>query len=228
MKTQGHIAWAGQAWVGPGIDLFLGQAGHNQTHRHMAVQLAIGLDAALRVWTADKALCAPLVAIRAGTLHRIEAGRLLSVYLDPFCAAARAPGLSEPLQGLDLGEPDALLLALLGAPAQLSATWFALLTVHLAFQHANLDYDLGPLRRLLAVAQMHRWHHKRDFEDAQVNFGEFLLVWDWMLGSYHDSAERLGDAEVGLRERDYPRGYLGQLLRPFRRVQQAAAESAEV
>lgn len=132
-----------------------------------------------------------------------------------------------PLSALLLAGPGLLLLALLGAPAQLSATWFALLTVHLAFQHANLDYDLGPLRRLLAVAQMHRWHHKRDFEDAQVNFGEFLLIWDRLLGSYHDSAERLGDAAVGLHERDYPRGYLGQLLRPFRRVQQTAAESPE-
>ncbi|ERI53012.1 hypothetical protein N878_16780 [Pseudomonas sp. EGD-AK9] len=123
-----------------------------------------------------------------------------------------------PLSALLLAGPGLVLLALLGAPAQLCATWFALLTVHLAFQHANLDYDLGPLRRLLAVAQMHRWHHKRDFEDAQVNFGEFLLLWDWLLGSYHDSAERLGEAEVGLRERDYPRGYLGQLWQPFRRV----------
>ena len=112
MKTQGHIAWAGQAWIGPGIGLFLGQAGHNQAHRHMAVQLAIGLDAPLRVWAADEALCAPVVAIRAGTLHRIEAGRLLSVYLDPFCAEARALGLSEPLQGLELGEPGPLLQAL--------------------------------------------------------------------------------------------------------------------
>lgn len=132
-----------------------------------------------------------------------------------------------PLSALLLAGPGLLLVALLGAPAELSAIWFALLTVHLAFQHANLDYELGPLRRLLAVAQMHRWHHKRDFEDAQVNFGEFLLLWDRLLGSYHDSADQLGDAAVGLHERDYPRGYLGQLLRPFRRVQQAAAESPE-
>lgn len=123
-----------------------------------------------------------------------------------------------PLSALLLAGPGLLLLALLGAPAELSATWFALLTVHLAFQHANLDYELGPLRRLLAVAQMHRWHHKRDFEDAQVNFGEFLLLWDWLLGSYHDSADQLGEAEVGLLERDYPRGYLGQLLQPLRRA----------
>lgn len=112
MNTQRHIAWVGQAWIGPGIGLFLGQAGNNQCHRHMAVQLAIGLQEPVRVVTADGVLCAPAVAIRAGLEHRIEASRLLSIYLDPFCAEARALRLSEPLQLLDLGDPGALLQAL--------------------------------------------------------------------------------------------------------------------
>lgn len=112
MNIQGHIAWAGQAWIGPGIGLFLGQAGNNQLHRHMAVQLAIGLEAPVRVYAGDGQCCAPVVAIRAGVEHRIEAGRLLSIYLDPFCAEARALCLNEPLQCLDLGEPGPLLQAL--------------------------------------------------------------------------------------------------------------------
>lgn len=112
MNTPGHSAWVGQAWIGPGIGLFLGQAGNNQCHRHMAVQLAIGLDAPVRVVCPDGELCAPAVAIRAGLEHRIEAGRLLSIYLDPFCAEARALDLNEPLQRLVLGDPGALLQAL--------------------------------------------------------------------------------------------------------------------
>lgn len=112
MNTQGHIAWVGQAWVGPGIGLFLGQVGNNQRHRHMAVQLAIGLQAPVRVVSSGGELCAPAVAIRAGLEHRIEASRLLSIYLDPFCAEARALRLNEPLQRLALGDPGALLEAL--------------------------------------------------------------------------------------------------------------------
>ncbi|EOY6419643.1 sterol desaturase family protein, partial [Pseudomonas aeruginosa] len=71
-------------------------------------------------------------------------------------------------------------------------------TVHLAFQHSNLDYSLGWLRRVIGVAETHRWHHKRDFEDAQVNFGEFLLVWDQLLGTFYDSASKpsRGHAEI--------------------------------
>ncbi|MDU9399389.1 MULTISPECIES: sterol desaturase family protein [Pseudomonadaceae] len=81
---------------------------------------------------------------------------------------------------------------------------------------ANLDYSLGWLRRVIGVAETHRWHHKRDFEDAQVNFGEFLLVWDQLLGTYYDSVSKPGSAEVGLHDRNYPTGYVGQLVEPFR------------
>lgn len=36
-----------------------------------------------------------------------------------------------------------------------------------------------------------------DFEDAQVNFGKFLLVWDHLFGTFYDSSGRLGSAESG-------------------------------
>lgn len=89
--------------------------------------------------------------------------------------------------------------------------------VHLAFQHSNLDYRLGWLRHIFGVAEIHRWHHKREFEDAQVNFGEFLMVWDQLFGTFYDSAGKLGDADVGLYEKDYPKGYFDQLTDPFGR-----------
>jgi sterol desaturase/sphingolipid hydroxylase (fatty acid hydroxylase superfamily) len=104
-----------------------------------------------------------------------------------------------------------LAVVLLGAPALIVGAWLTLLSVHLAFQHANLDYSVGPLRSVLGVAQSHRWHHKREFEDAQVNFGEFWLVWDHLFGTYHDAAIPLGADEVGLRESGFPKQYLPQL-----------------
>lgn len=123
-----------------------------------------------------------------------------------------------PLHAMLMAGPGLMTLILLGTPAAPIATWFGMLTVHLAFQHANLDYRVGVLRHLLGVAESHRWHHKRDFEDAQVNYGEFFLLWDRLFGSYFDRATALGDAEVGLCERHYPRRYVAQLLQPFRRT----------
>lgn len=122
-----------------------------------------------------------------------------------------------PLHAALMAGPGLVVLLASGAPSAVVATWFGILTVHLAFQHSNLDYRLGWLRHIIGVAEIHRWHHKREFEDAQVNFGEFLMVWDRIFGTFYDSTGTLGDANVGLRERDYPKGYLGQLAEPFGR-----------
>ncbi|MFG4233448.1 sterol desaturase family protein [Pseudomonas aeruginosa] len=122
-----------------------------------------------------------------------------------------------PLHAMLMAGPGLVLLFASGAPSAVVATWFGILTVHLGFQHSNLDYRLGWLRHVIGVAEIHRWHHKRDFEDAQVNCGEFLMVWDRLFGTFYDSTGKQGDANVGLRERDYPKGYLGQLTEPFGR-----------
>ncbi len=120
-----------------------------------------------------------------------------------------------PLSALLMATPGLLAVALLGAPAVVVSAWLAVVAVHLAFQHANLDYRLGPLRRWIAGAETHRWHHKREYEDAQVNFGEFLLVWDRLFGTFAEPATALGAIDVGLRRRDMPPGYVGQLRWPF-------------
>jgi len=122
-----------------------------------------------------------------------------------------------PLHAALMAGPGLVLLFASGAPSAVVATWLGILTVHLGFQHSNLDYRVGWLRYVLGVAEIHRWHHKRDFEDAQVNFGEFLMVWDRLFGTFYDSTGKQADANVGLRERDYPKGYLGQLTEPFGR-----------
>lgn len=121
-----------------------------------------------------------------------------------------------PLHAALMAGPGLVVLLISGAPSAVVATWFGILTVHLAFQHSNLDYSVGWLRHLLGVAEIHRWHHKRDFEDAQVNFGEFLTVWDRLFGTFYDSSGKLGEAEVGLHEKDYPKNYFEQLIDPLR------------
>lgn len=119
------------------------------------------------------------------------------------------------VSALLLAAPGLAAVALLGAPTEALAAWFAILPVHLAFQHANIDYSLGPFRFLFGVAEMHRWHHKRDFEDAQVNFGEALLVWDWIFGTGHDARERVKASDLGLSDGAYPKGFWGQHLAAF-------------
>ena len=121
-----------------------------------------------------------------------------------------------PLSALLMAGPGIGLAVALGAPPQVLSAWLGLLSVQLAFQHANLDYRVGPLRRWLGVAEVHRWHHKREYEDAQVNFGEFFMLWDRVFGTFHDRPEPLAADSVGLREEIVPQGYFAQLAWPFR------------
>ncbi len=126
-------------------------------------------------------------------------------------------GRRHPLSALILAGPALTLLMLLGATPMAVGTWLAILSVHLCFQHSNLDYSLGPLRHLLCVAENHRWHHKREFEDAQVNFGEVWAIWDHLFRSYHDAQTTPRAGQVGLIDTVVPATYWGQLAWPFQR-----------
>jgi sterol desaturase/sphingolipid hydroxylase (fatty acid hydroxylase superfamily) len=119
-----------------------------------------------------------------------------------------------PVSALLLATPGISVAVLLGAPPIVIGCWMSIMSVHLAFQHANIDYSIGPFRRWLAAAEIHRWHHKRDYEDAQVNFGEFFIIWDRLFGTYRDQANGVVDGDVGIRE-DMPKSYLKQLAWPF-------------
>lgn len=122
-----------------------------------------------------------------------------------------------PLSAIILASPGIAAAVALGASPLIISAWLTLLTVHLAFQHANLDYSLGPFRKLLGVAEIHRWHHKRDYEDAQVNFGEFWMIWDQLFGSFHDQKNGVMTDDVGLKASDFPPSFLQQLVWPFRK-----------
>lgn len=119
-----------------------------------------------------------------------------------------------PLHAAMMAGPGLLVLSLIGTPALVVGGWFSILAVHLAFQHANLDYRVGPFRHVLGVAQLHRWHHRQRYEDAQVNFGEFWLVWDHLFGTFLDPKEPLGP--IGVEGNPVPHEYAEQMIYPFK------------
>lgn len=119
-----------------------------------------------------------------------------------------------PISAMVLSLPGLLVVVLLGAEPSVIAAWFSIVAVHLAFQHANLDYSLGPLRNIIGVAEVHRWHHKREYQDAQVNFGEFWMIWDQLFGTFRSEKNGVGASDVGIDEA-MPQKYLDQLAWPF-------------
>ncbi|RJF87879.1 sterol desaturase family protein [Oleomonas cavernae] len=131
-----------------------------------------------------------------------------------------------PLHALIMAGPGISLCLGLGAPVAAIAAWLALTAVHLAFQHANLDYTVGPLRRWLGTAEVHRFHHKRDYTQAEVNFGEVFMIWDRLFGTFEERPAPLGADEVGISPDDVPAGYGGQMAYPFRRRLASARQAS--
>ena len=105
-------------------------------------------------------------------------------------------------------------LVALGMPRRFALVIVCGTVVQLLLQHSNVDYRTGPVRRVVATAEVHRFHHLRG-RAGDVNFALFFSAWDRLFGWAFDAPRHLTSADVGL-ERPYPRDYLGQLLAPFR------------
>lgn len=147
--------------------------------------------------------------------HRVEwLWRLHAIHHSPERLYWLNGERRHPLHAVILAGPGLLANVALGAPAAVIDCWLTFLTVHLAFQHANLDYTIGPLRSWIAVAEVHRLHHHRDAEHVQVNYGEFWMIWDRLFGTARDPVAGVSDS-VGLHGAPVPMRYLAQLRWPF-------------
>jgi sterol desaturase/sphingolipid hydroxylase (fatty acid hydroxylase superfamily) len=81
--------------------------------------------------------------------------------------------------------------------------------------HANVDWDWGPLRMVIASPRFHRWHHTDETEGANKNFAGLLPLWDILFGTYHMPRDEM-PTRFGTQT-PVPAGLLGQLVFPFRR-----------
>ncbi len=109
---------------------------------------------------------------------------------------------------------DALPFLLLGVSEQVLALYFVFYAVNGFFQHSNCDIALGPLNWLISGPELHRWHHSVETAESNHNYGNNLIVWDLLFGTFFLPRDR-AVGQLGLVNRDYPRGFLGQLRGPF-------------
>ncbi len=95
-----------------------------------------------------------------------------------------------------------------------------LLTLFAILLHANIDWDWGPLRSVVASPRFHRWHHTDEGEARDKNFAGLLPVWDILFGTYFMPSDRL-PASFGTQT-PVPEGLAGQILFPFARRNDAS------
>ena len=109
---------------------------------------------------------------------------------------------------------DTVPFLLLGVASEVLAGYFLVYSVNGFFQHSNLRLRYGWLNYVVASAETHRWHHARDPKTASCNFGNTSIIWDLIFDTWRLPGS-VGD--VGIMNRNYPKGFLPQMLMPFQR-----------
>ncbi|HTQ16687.1 sterol desaturase family protein [Mycobacterium sp.] len=98
--------------------------------------------------------------------------------------------------------------------------FIVVITLQAIFIHANVRFNFGWLRWVIATPQYHHWHHAREPQAYNSNYaGEFPIL-DALFGTLYLPASRW-PAQYGVDDTE-PEGYLRQLAWPFRRNYEAA------
>lgn len=69
-------------------------------------------------------------------------------------------------------------LVALGTPAHVVFVVAMLQKTHSVLTHTNFDFRLGWMNWIFSMAELHRWHHVRDINVANHNYGATLIFWD--------------------------------------------------
>ena len=124
---------------------------------------------------------------------------------------------THPGEVLFRGLFGAIPLGALGVGGEVLAYWAVIGRVAGLYQHANIDFALGPFAWIFSIGELHRWHHARGFEAAQCNYGNTFIVWDALLGTRRLPRGEASPADVGIDGMEsFPRGWAAQLLAPLR------------
>lgn len=127
-----------------------------------------------------------------------------------WLSAQRIHPLNEVGGQLLVGAP----LVFIGVSPVALAILLPVLAANNLLVHANVDWDFGPLRRVIISPRFHRWHHAKDAEAKDKNFAAVFPLWDIIFGTFYlpeRKAERFGIHE------EVPESFAGQMLYPFRR-----------
>jgi sterol desaturase/sphingolipid hydroxylase (fatty acid hydroxylase superfamily) len=100
--------------------------------------------------------------------------------------------------------------------APMAVAWVApVIGVFGLLLHANLDWDWGPLRTVIASPRFHRWHHTSEADALDKNFAGLFPVWDIVFGTYFMPRDRVPE-RFGT-DTPVPDGLFAQMMFPFRR-----------
>ena len=104
-------------------------------------------------------------------------------------------------------------LYLLGAPLPVFL-WIGAVTAFIGLlTHCNIDVRTGPLDWILSTPRLHRWHHSKLLAEGNTNYGENLVIWDQILGTYYNPP-RPSSTDIGITGK-VADSFLAQPAQPF-------------
>lgn len=86
-------------------------------------------------------------------------------------------------------QPVYFLLAILGVPLAMFATVKFFGNLWGIFNHTRLVGRMGPLEHVLATPSAHRVHHGADPKYLDRNYGQVLILWDRLFGTFQREEE---------------------------------------
>ncbi len=179
-----------------------------------------GFGPASRLPILMQALIALLIADFTGYwMHRAFHGKALwrfhaihhsSVELDWLSSVRQHPVNDALMRVVEIAPALAL-----GIEPLAVAYGIPLLAAMAILVHANVDWDWGPLRAVIASPRFHRWHHADQQEARERNFAALLPLWDILFGTYYMPRDREA-SRFGI-DTPVPEGFFQQIAYPFRR-----------
>ena len=111
---------------------------------------------------------------------------------------------------------DTLPFILLGVAPEVIACYFVFYAINGFIQHSNIDLRFGFLNYIISTSELHRWHHDEDHEVGNCNYGNNLIIWDLIFGSYYFPTQKTSQ-KVGIKGIK-PAGFLEALMLPYKDI----------
>ena len=110
----------------------------------------------------------------------------------------------------------------LGAPLEV-VQWTSIVTAYIGLlTHCNVEMRFGWLSYVFNTPAVHRWHHSINLDQGDMNYGENIVLWDILFGTFYLNGKRRPPSFIGISEYMPPR-FVHQLLWPFLSQRQKAA-----
>lgn len=109
---------------------------------------------------------------------------------------------------------DALPFIVLGVKPEVLSLYFVFYALNGFFQHSNINLRFGVLNYIFSTAELHRWHHSKSIEESSTNYGNNIIIWDLLFGTWFLPKDKQVTT-LGLYNPQYPMSFMAQLKAPF-------------